>query len=194
MEKRLSRRREAFCRAFAAHGNAARAAREAGYEARTAYSQGNRLLKTPEVRARIEEIDAERAEAAAAERGRLTARLEDVCARAIERGALGVAVRAIEAEARIAGLALPRLPDSSASARHAATGRGGGSGLAANDDWHRAADEMDMAEIIARAEANLAQALAEDDGADDSLSRAPERGDLSRAPERGDDGTEPEAS
>lgn len=56
----LNAKQEAFCRSFAGHGNATRAAKEAGYSPKTAYSQGFDLLKKPEVRARIETINADR--------------------------------------------------------------------------------------------------------------------------------------
>ena len=47
----LSSKRQAFCDAYIANGmNATQAAVEAGYSERTAYSQGNRLLKNDEVR------------------------------------------------------------------------------------------------------------------------------------------------
>lgn len=52
----LSAKRKAFCDAYLANGmNATKAAKEAGYSDRTAYSQGNRLLKNAEVREYIKE-------------------------------------------------------------------------------------------------------------------------------------------
>lgn len=47
----LTPKRKAFCDAYLANGmNATQAAKEAGYSEKTAYSQGNRLLKNDEVR------------------------------------------------------------------------------------------------------------------------------------------------
>lgn len=46
---RLSVRREKFVAAFVGHGNAARAAREAGYSARHASSRGAKLLRAPAI-------------------------------------------------------------------------------------------------------------------------------------------------
>lgn len=52
----LSAKRKAFCDAYLANGmNATKAAKEAGYSDKTAYSQGNRLLKNAEVREYIKE-------------------------------------------------------------------------------------------------------------------------------------------
>ncbi|MFD1343965.1 terminase small subunit [Litorisediminicola beolgyonensis] len=55
-------KREAFCVAYALHGNATRAAVDAGYSQRSAYSQGSRLLKNDEVQNRIRQIRTERSE------------------------------------------------------------------------------------------------------------------------------------
>jgi len=47
---------ELFCRAYIIDLNATKAAKKAGYSAKTAYSQGQRLLKNVEVKARIAEL------------------------------------------------------------------------------------------------------------------------------------------
>ena len=52
----LNPRQEAFCQSYARYGNATRAAKEAGYSVKTAYSQGFDLLKKPEISTRIEGI------------------------------------------------------------------------------------------------------------------------------------------
>lgn len=61
----LTPKRKAFCDAYLANGmNATQAAKEAGYSEKTAYSQGNRLLKNVDVqeyiKKRTEELTRER--------------------------------------------------------------------------------------------------------------------------------------
>lgn len=56
----LNARQEAFCQSYARYGNATRAAKEAGYSEKMAYSHGQRLTKDVEIAARIETIKAER--------------------------------------------------------------------------------------------------------------------------------------
>ena len=53
----LSRQQARFCTAYAAGHNAAEAAEQAGYSKKTACGQGARLLKNPEVLARIAELE-----------------------------------------------------------------------------------------------------------------------------------------
>jgi phage terminase small subunit len=57
---KLNRRQEMFAREYLVDYNATQAALRAGYSARTAYSQGQRLLKHVEVRRLLDEADAER--------------------------------------------------------------------------------------------------------------------------------------
>ncbi len=57
----LSAKRETFCRHYLVSLDSAKAAREAGYSARSAKSQGYDLLREPAVAARIQELLAERA-------------------------------------------------------------------------------------------------------------------------------------
>lgn len=59
IERRLNRRQELFCQAFAAGGNAAAAAREAGYSVKAADRIGERLLRNVEVSARIKALSEE---------------------------------------------------------------------------------------------------------------------------------------
>lgn len=54
----LNAKQKAFCRDYALYGNASKAAREAGYSVKTAYSQGWDLLRKPEVKKEIERIKA----------------------------------------------------------------------------------------------------------------------------------------
>lgn len=53
----LSNQQELFCAEYVASHNATEAAEKAGYSKKTAYSQGNRLLKNAEIRARIAELE-----------------------------------------------------------------------------------------------------------------------------------------
>lgn len=55
----LNRRQELFCQAFAAGGNAAAAAREAGYSVKAADRIGERLLRNVEIAARIKALSEE---------------------------------------------------------------------------------------------------------------------------------------
>lgn len=52
----LNERQKAFCEYYAATGNATQAAVDAGYSRRTAYSQGQRLLKNVEVQNYLREL------------------------------------------------------------------------------------------------------------------------------------------
>ena len=54
----MNARQERFCSEFVALRNATRAAEAAGYSKKTAYSQGNRLLKNVEVQQKITELQA----------------------------------------------------------------------------------------------------------------------------------------
>lgn len=150
MARELTGRQEAFCHHYAAHGVAARAAREAGYAAQQAAGQGSRLAKNPRLKARIAEVS-ERlnsqvegdADAAKAE---LVSKLQVVFERALAKDHLGVAVRAVEAQGRILGLSRLRLP---------ALGDNG------------AADEADMDDLMARPQATLDSADCSEGGAEE---------------------------
>lgn len=52
----MNARQEKFCLEYAASGNATKAAEAAGYSPRSAYSQGNRMLKNDEVQKRLREL------------------------------------------------------------------------------------------------------------------------------------------
>lgn len=58
--KERDARYEAFCVSFAAHNNAAQAARDAGYSEDTAKEQGCALLTKPNIKARIKVLQDER--------------------------------------------------------------------------------------------------------------------------------------
>ena len=57
---RLNDKTEAFCHEYLVDYNASKAAERAGYSAKTAGSQGNRLLKNVEVLSRVRELQAEK--------------------------------------------------------------------------------------------------------------------------------------
>lgn len=56
MNHSLNARRKHFCEAYAACGNAAQAAREAGYSEKTAKTQGQYLLTLPDVAQYVREL------------------------------------------------------------------------------------------------------------------------------------------
>jgi phage terminase small subunit len=58
----LPAKRARFCEEYLVDLNATQAAIRAGYNAKSAYSQGQRLLKDVEVAARIEELEKKRSE------------------------------------------------------------------------------------------------------------------------------------
>lgn len=55
----MNAKQELFCKVYAATHNATKAAIAAGYSAKTAHSQGARLLKNVEIQKRINELVAE---------------------------------------------------------------------------------------------------------------------------------------
>lgn len=57
----LTNKQELFCQEFLVDRNAARAAIRAGYSKKTAYSVASENLTKPDIRSRIDELDAERA-------------------------------------------------------------------------------------------------------------------------------------
>jgi hypothetical protein len=90
---RLHPKHESFCEFYSLSGNATEAARAAGYSYDNAAGQGYRLLKRPEIQARLDEM-------AAAEDERFARQAAD---RAEHRARLA-ALRATEAEALLAKL------------------------------------------------------------------------------------------
>ena len=58
----LNEKQELFCREYIIDRNATQAAQRAGYSEKTAYSQGQRLLKHAEIQKRIEQLRAESVE------------------------------------------------------------------------------------------------------------------------------------
>ena len=114
-------RHEAFCQEYAACGNATEAAREVGYEYEHAANQGYRLLRRPDIQARLEEIkseveawEAERDAERAARRARLAtmrateaetllAKLDPVYEALLDKGEHDEVMKVIALQAEIAG-------------------------------------------------------------------------------------------
>ena len=103
----LSTRQEAFCRHYTASGNAADAARQAGYSGRSARQTGSALLERPYIVERVRRIRmswkrTERDEAQIA-----LARLEQAWDAAVASGSAYMMVRIIRFQAELAGLTQP---------------------------------------------------------------------------------------
>ena len=101
--KPLRPRHEAFCQYFVLGGNATYAARAAKYSPQSSGNQGYRLMRQPRIRARIAEIRRGLARAYAVDAEVLLGKLEALYQRANEDHQFHAAVRAVEAQARIAG-------------------------------------------------------------------------------------------
>jgi len=106
--KPLRRRHELFCQYFVLYGNAARAAVEAGYSEPVSKNQGYRLLKRPEIKARIAAIHRDLADDLNRDQAVLLGKLEAVYRRAVDDGYLNAAARIVELQARLAGLPIGR--------------------------------------------------------------------------------------
>jgi len=100
----LNQRHEDFCLSFVRYGNAAAAARAAGYASVTSHNQGYRLLKRTDIRVRIGEIRQAMGGDGCADRDVLLGKLENVYNRALEDHHFTAAARTVEIQARLAGL------------------------------------------------------------------------------------------
>ena len=107
----LTPRQEAFCLAYVTHYNAARAAQSAGYRPRSAAAQGCRLMKLPQVRARVKALRDDIVTGRCTERDDLMSKAEAVFHKAMETHQLHAAVRALQLQTRLAGLGTGRLRD-----------------------------------------------------------------------------------
>jgi phage terminase small subunit len=103
--QRLKGRQERFCHQFVECPNATAAAKAAGYRPASARNTGYRLLRDPRVVARIAEIQAELAGRQCRELDSLLGKLETVYRRAIDDHQFSAAARAVELQAKLAGLA-----------------------------------------------------------------------------------------
>jgi phage terminase small subunit len=100
----LTGRQAAFCDSYADLGNAAAAARQAGYAAGSAKVTGSRLLTNANVLARIEALRAVRARARDADRQLLLERLEETWQGAMAAEQFGAAMRTLRLMAELGGL------------------------------------------------------------------------------------------
>ena len=101
----LTGRQAAFADAYADLGNAAAAARQAGYAAGSAKVTGSRLLTNANVLARIEALRKVRDRARALDRQVLLGRLEETWQAAMDAGRFHAAMQALRMMAELAGLA-----------------------------------------------------------------------------------------
>jgi hypothetical protein len=97
-------RQEAFVREYAIDMNATQAAIRAGYSEKTAYSQGQRLLKNVEVSAAIEDTQEAHAERCNVTIDGLTDELEAARILAYSNGQASAAVSATMGKAKLHGL------------------------------------------------------------------------------------------
>lgn len=100
----LTLRQEAFCRHYAAAGNAAGAARAAGYAECSARQTGHELLARPAVAARLRAIRAAWRTVEREEAQILLGRLEQAWDAAVEKGSASLMLRVVKLQAELSGL------------------------------------------------------------------------------------------
>ncbi len=100
----LSGRQETFCRVYAVSGNAAAAARAAGYAETSARQQGYANLHKPYIQIRLDEIRRGFAETAGREAAILLGRLEQVWPLAAAAGSTHAMLMTIAMQAKLSGL------------------------------------------------------------------------------------------
>lgn len=110
MGELANRKYELFCRSYAIFASGARAARAAEYATRTAKFQAMRLLKRPEIQARVVELRAEIARNYSLDAATLLCKLEACFIQAYEDRDDKSAARVIESQARVAGILKGRTP------------------------------------------------------------------------------------
>ena len=103
----LSTRQEAFCRHYTASGNAADAARQAGYSERSARQTGCALLERPYILERVRRIRMSWRRTERDEAQIVLARLERVWDAAMASGSAYIMLRVLRFQAEIAGLVAP---------------------------------------------------------------------------------------
>lgn len=102
--RRLKPRHERFCRSFIECANASLAAKVAGYAPASARNAGYRLLRHPRIAARITEIQRETAQAHCRNVDVLLGKLEMIYRRAVDDRHFSAAARAVELQAKLAGV------------------------------------------------------------------------------------------
>ena len=100
----LSLRQEAFCRHYAATGNAAGAARQAGYAEGSARQTGHELLERPAVAGRVCAIRQAWRATARTEAQILLGRLEQAWDAAVAKGSASLMLRVVKMQAELSGL------------------------------------------------------------------------------------------
>ena len=100
----LTLRQEEFCRHYAATGNAAGAARDAGYAEGSARQTGCDLLARPDIAARVGAIRAAWRAVERAEAQILLGRLEQAWDAAVEQGSASLMIRVVKLQAELSGL------------------------------------------------------------------------------------------
>ena len=103
----LSTRQEAFCRHYTASGNAADAARQAGYSERSARQTGCALLERPYILERVRRIRMSWRRTERDEAQIVLARLEQAWDAAVASGSAYTMLRVLRFQAEIAGLVAP---------------------------------------------------------------------------------------
>ncbi|MSO85429.1 MAG: terminase small subunit [Rhodospirillales bacterium] len=98
----MTLRQNEFCECFTATGNAAEAARRAGYSPRTARAQGHRLLKDSRVQTRVRALHTALADKI--DPGLILGRLENLYRLAEQAGGYRAAARILELMGRFVGL------------------------------------------------------------------------------------------
>ena len=100
----LTLRQEEFCRHYAATGNAAGAARDAGYAAGSARQTGHELLERSDIAARVRAVRAAWQTVEREEAQILLGRLEQAWDAAVEKGSASLMLRVIRLQADLSGL------------------------------------------------------------------------------------------
>ncbi len=100
----LTLRQEAFCRHYAATGNAAGAARDAGYAEGSARQTGHDLLERPDIAGRVRAIRAAWRAVERSEAQILLGRLEQAWDAAVEQGSASLMIRVVKLQAELSGL------------------------------------------------------------------------------------------
>ena len=100
----LTLRQEEFCRHYAATGNAAGAARDAGYAEGSARQTGHDLLARPDIAERVRAIRAAWRAVEREEAQILLGRLEQAWDAAVEQGSASLMIRVVKLQAELSGL------------------------------------------------------------------------------------------
>ena len=100
----LTLRQEEFCRHYAATGNAAGAARDAGYAEGSARQTGHDLLERPDIAGRVRAIRAAWRAVEREEAQILLGRLEQAWDAAVEQGSASLMIRVVKLQAELSGL------------------------------------------------------------------------------------------